>query len=640
MGQRLDLKLTKSIAFKFSAVSGAALAVTVLIVTAIGALNVRRHAIDEFSQSSLARIVQADESLDSNFREVEQNLTYLTQTAQLRSADESITNYLTHGGQMTPDANGATEKTIFALLKEFGDSHPNMRYLDIGTRWGGYVQWPIESMNGDHYDPRVRPWYQLAITAPDRVVRPAPYLSAAGSGGAIISFARVVKDASGGILGVLEGDISLDDFARLTSGIRFGETGYLLVADSNGRILIDPRDKQHEFKELKGLGGGYEQLALAADGLVDIRMDNASYRAFVYTSPKNGWKYYALVPESEMMAAANRLTWTLIAAGLLVLVVALAIMLALGRRMTAPIRSLTDSMHEIAAGDGDMTRRLPLISADEVGVLAKQFNGFVEKLHGVLHKVMTSSRHLELAANEVSAGNLDLSSRTEQQAASLEETAASMEELAGTVRGTADQASNANAVAAGAVETARRGNEAVTRAANTMNTAVEQSGRIVGIVGMIEGIAFQTNILALNAAVESARAGESGRGFAVVASEVRNLAQRSTTAAKEIKSLLEASVENVQSGSEQVNLAGKTIAELTDAVTQLSSITGEIASSAREQSRAINEVNQAVSLMDQSTQQNAALVEQIAAASESLKSQGRDLNATVGFFKLGGDTYR
>ena len=634
------MKLTKSIAFKFSAVSGAALAVTVLLVTAIGALNVRRHAVDEFSQSSQARIVQADESLDSNFREVEQNLTYLTQTAQLRAADESITNYLTHGGQMTPDANGETEKTIYALLKQFGDSHPNMRYLDIGTRWGGYVQWPIESMNGDHYDPRVRPWYQLAITAPDRVVRPAPYLSAAGSGGAIISFARVVKDASGGILGVLEGDISLDDFARLTSGIRFGETGYLLVADSNGRILIDPRDKQHEFKEIKGLGGGYEQLASAADGLANISMDGASYRAFVYTSAKNGWKYYALVPESEMMAAANRLMWTLIAAGLIVLVVALAIMLALGRQMTAPIRSLTDSMHEIASGDGDMTRRLPLISADEVGVLAKQFNGFVEKLHGVLQKVMTSSRHLELAANEVSAGNLDLSSRTEQQAASLEQTAASMEELAGTVRGTADQATNANAVAAGAVETARRGNEAVARAANTMNTAVEQSGRIVGIVGMIEGIAFQTNILALNAAVESARAGESGRGFAVVASEVRNLAQRSTTAAKEIKALLEASVENVQSGSEQVNLAGKTIAELTEAITQVESITGEIASSAREQSRAINEVNQAVSLMDQSTQQNAALVEQIAAASESLKTQGRDLNATVGFFKLGADAPR
>ncbi|WP_035996013.1 methyl-accepting chemotaxis protein [Paraburkholderia caribensis] len=629
------MKLTDSIAFKFSAASGAALAVTVLLLTTVGALNVRHQAVDEFEQSSHARIVQADESLDVSFKEVEQNLTYLTQTAQLKAADQSITDYLNHGGQMTPDKNGEIEKSIFAMLKQFGDTHPNMRYLDIGTHWGGYVQWPIESLNGEHYDPRVRPWYQLAMTAPDRVVRPAPYLSAAGSGGAIIPFARVVKDGKDEILGVLEGDISLDDFARLTSGIQFGKTGYLLVTDSSGKILIDPREKKHEFKELKGLGGGYEQLSNGSDGLVRIQMDGVDYQSFIYTSPKNGWKYYALVPESEMMAAANRLTWTLIATGLLVLVVAVLIMIALGRRMTDPIRNLANSMHEIASGDGDMTRRLPQLSNDEVGHLAKQFNAFVEKLHGVLLKVRTNSRHLELAAGEVSAGNLDLSSRTEQQAASIQQTAASMEELAGTVRGTADQAMTANAVAAGAVDAARRGNEAVAGAAKTMNTAVEQSGRIVGIVGMIEGIAFQTNILALNAAVESARAGESGRGFAVVAAEVRNLAQRSTSAAKEIKALLEASVGNVEAGAEQVNLAGKTIAELTDAVSNLATITSEIANSAREQSRAIGEVNQAVSLMDQSTQQNAALVEEIAATSESLSTQGKDLNATVGFFKLG-----
>jgi methyl-accepting chemotaxis protein len=291
-------------------------------------------------------------------------------------------------------------------------------------------------------------------------------------------------------------------------------------------------------------------------------------------------------------------------------------------------------MHEIAAGDGDLTRRLPLDSEDEVGLLARQFNAFVAKLHGVMQKVVSSSGHLEIAVGEVSSGSLDLSLLTEQQAASLQQTAASMEELAGTVRGTAEQAKSANSVASGAVETAHSGNEAVLKAANTMNAAVEQSSKIVGIVGMIEGIAFQTNILALNAAVESARAGESGRGFAVVAAEVCNLAQRSTTAAKEIKGLLKSSVVNVEAGAEQVNLAGKTIAELATAISHVATITGEIPTPAREQSRAIDEVNQAVALMDQSTQQNAALVEEIAAASDSLKSQGHELNSTVRFFKL------
>jgi methyl-accepting chemotaxis protein len=367
---------------------------------------------------------------------------------------------------------------------------------------------------------------------------------------------------------------------------------------------------------------------------VDVDMDSVSHRAYVYTSPRNGWKYYALVPQSEVMAAANRLALLLVVSGSLVLGAALLAMTALGRRMTAPIRSLAQSMYEIAAGDGDMTRRLPIVSEDEVGHLARQFNAFVEKLHGVLSKVMESSRQFETAAGEVSAGNGDLSARTEQQAASLEQTAASMDELAGTVRNTADRAGNAAQVAANAVDVAQRGNAAVTTAVRTMESAVEQSSRVAGIVGMIESIAFQTNILALNAAVESARAGESGRGFAVVAAEVRDLAQRSSGAAKEIKTLLESAVGNVRAGAEQVNLAGKTIAELSGAIQGFATITNEIAASAREQSRAIDEVNQSVSLMDQSTQQNAALVEEIAAASESLTLQGRQLHTTVGFFKL------
>lgn len=628
------VKFTNSIAFRISVASGAALAITVALLTTVGALNVRRQAIDAFEHSSSARIAQADESLDGLFKEVEQNLTYLAQTIQLQAADQSIVDYMTNSDHMTPESNGAVERSIYALLKQFGDSHPNMRYIDIGTKWGGYVQWPIESFNGAHYDPRVRPWYQLAMTSPDRVVRPAPYLNAAASGGAIISFARAVKNAQGDVIGAAEGDITLEGFAKLTSGIRFGKTGYLIVADNNGRVLVDPHDKSHEFKELNGLGEGYQQLAAAADGLKTVDVNGMSFRAYVYTSPRNGWKYYALIPNAEMMAAANWFSAMLIGTGLLVLAGALAVTVVLGSRMTSPLRKLAGSMYEIASGDGDLTRRLPSVRDDEVGHLATQFNAFVEKLHGVLAKVMASSRHFELAANEVSAGNGDLSARTEQQAASIQQTAATMEQLSNTVRDTAAQAKHVNEVAANAVEVARRGNEAVSTAARTMDVAAEQSGRIVGIVAMIESIAFQTNILALNAAVESARAGESGRGFAVVASEVRTLAQRSTNAAKEIKGLLESSVGNVRTGAEQVNLAGRTIAELTDAITNVATITTEISTSAREQSRSIDEVNQAVVLMDQSTQQNAALVEEIAAASESLSTQGRELHATVGFFRL------
>ena len=625
---------TRSIAAKLTLGFGAALAVTVVLLTAIGTINVRHQALDAFELSSHSRINQADNSLDETFQGVEQNLSYLASTTQLQAADDSLANYLSHGGQMTPESNSDVEKAIFALLKHFGDTHPSLRYLDIGTHWGGYVQWPIEAMNSDHYDPRARPWYELAMTAPDHVVRPAPYQSAAGDGGAVIPFARVVKDAKGETIGVLEADISLSGFANLTKSIRFGDTGYLLVADGSGKVLIDPRDKTHEFKALDSIGDGYHALATSADGAVEADLGAVRYQGYVYTSPKNGWRYFALVPRSEMMAAANRLTLLLIATGMAVLVVGLAITITMGRRITAPLRSLASSMKEIATGDGDMTRRLPQAGDDEVGVLAHEFNGFVEKLRGVLVSVKASSGLLERASSEVSSGNRDLSARTEQQAASLEETAASMEEFAGTVRQTADQAHSANTVTNSAVEIARRGNEAVSTAATTMATVVAQSTRIEGIVGLIEGIAFQTNILALNAAVESARAGEEGRGFAVVAGEVRNLARRSADAAKDIKKLLGESVVSVRSGASQVDVAGKTIAELTAAISNVAAITSEIAAAAREQSQSIDQVNQAVSQMDDATQQNAALVEQMAAASESLKSQGHNLYETISSFKL------
>lgn len=628
------MKVSNSIGFKINLAFGSALVVSVAVLATVGTLNVRHQAVNEFKQSSLARISQADQSLDGTFGEVEQNLAYLTQTPELTAADATITNYLTHTGKMTPDSNGGIEQRIYTVLKQFGDTHPNMRYLDIGTHWGGYVQWPMETMNGDHYDPRVRPWYTAAMADVDHVARPSPYLSAAGSGGAIIPFARVVKSASGEVLGVLEGDLSLEGFAKLTNGIRFGKTGYLIVTDNNGKVLIDPRDKTHEFKDFKSLAGGYAQLAAAADGHTSVTLDSTTYQAYAYTSPKNGWRYYALEPEGEMMAAANRLTFQLVATGALVILAALLATVVLSRRIAVPLRKLAGSMHEIASGDGDLTRRLPVVSRDEVGLLAGRFNAFVEKLQGVLVKVSSSITHLETASLEVSAGNNDLSARTEQQAASIQQTAASMEQLASTVREAAERAKNANAIASGAVDTARRGNEAVTDAARTMQAAVSESERIVGIVGMIEGIAFQTNILALNAAVESARAGESGRGFAVVASEVRNLAQRSTGAAKEIKTLLETSVNNVREGASQIGLAGKTIAELNAAVANVAQITTQIATAADEQSRAIDEVNQAVASMDQTTQQNAALVEEIAAASESLSAQGRELHATVSLFRL------
>jgi methyl-accepting chemotaxis protein len=257
-----------------------------------------------------------------------------------------------------------------------------------------------------------------------------------------------------------------------------------------------------------------------------------------------------------------------------------------------------------------------------------------EQLTRTIGTIKVSADSITTAVHQIAAGNQDLSQRTEKQAASLEETAASMEQLTSTVTQNADNASQANQLAAQNAEVAEQGGTAVARVVETMDGINASSDKIANIVGIIEGIAFQTNIVALNAAVEAARAGEQGRGFAVVASEVRSLAQRSSAAAKEIKELIHDSVERVRAGAGHVQEAGTRMGEVTHAIRRVTDITGEITAASQEQSKGIGQVNQAVAQMDEVTQQNAALVEQAAAAASSLESQAADLRASVSMFRL------
>jgi methyl-accepting chemotaxis protein len=287
-----------------------------------------------------------------------------------------------------------------------------------------------------------------------------------------------------------------------------------------------------------------------------------------------------------------------------------------------------------ALAKGDLSQRITREMKGTFHSLKQDTNSVVDKLNEILGQIRDSTESINVAAKEIASGNTDLSSRTEQQASSLEETASSMEELTGTVQQNAENARQANQLAAGASEVALKGGEVVSQVVLTMGSINASSKKIVDIISVIDGIAFQTNILALNAAVEAARAGEQGRGFAVVANEVRTLAQRSAAAAKEIKSLINDSVEKVASGTELVDEAGKTMQEIVASVKRVTDIMAEIAAASHEQSGGIVQVNQAIAQMDDVTQQNAALVEQAAAAAESLEEQAGNLAAAVKVFKL------
>ena len=316
------------------------------------------------------------------------------------------------------------------------------------------------------------------------------------------------------------------------------------------------------------------------------------------------------------------------------IVAALLSWFALRRAILRPLDDALSHFDAIAAGNLD--RRVVVHSRDEMGKVLEGIGRMQKSLAATVRSVRSGSEAIASATRQIAAGNVDLSSRTEEQASALQQTAASMDQLTGTVKQNADNARQASTLAANASDIASRGNAVVAQVVETMGEINQSSSRIAEIISIIEGIAFQTNILALNAAVEAARAGEEGRGFAVVAGEVRSLAQRSSAAAKEIKALIDTSVERVHAGSALVDEAGHTMGEIIGAVRRVTDIMGEIAAASHEQSGGIDQVARAVTQMDEVTQQNAALVEEAAAAAHSLEDQAAKLHAVVAGFQVTG----
>jgi methyl-accepting chemotaxis protein len=324
----------------------------------------------------------------------------------------------------------------------------------------------------------------------------------------------------------------------------------------------------------------------------------------------------------------------LVAVGVLALALGGGLAWWLTRSITRPLGQAVAVANAVAGGD--LSVRVDVTTGDETGALMAALQTMTANLNALVAGVRTSSDSIASVATEVAAGNLDLSARTEQQAGALEESASSLEELTSTVRQNADNARQGSQLATSASGVATRGGEVVAQVVETMGAINASAKRIVDIITVIDGIAFQTNILALNAAVEAARAGEQGRGFAVVAGEVRTLAQRSAAAAKEIKALIDDSVEKVDTGTRLVGEAGSTIKDVVDSVRRVTDIMAEISSASQEQSLGINNVYGAITQMDQVTQQNAALVEEAAAATESMREQAGALTEAVSVFKLAG----
>jgi methyl-accepting chemotaxis protein-2 (aspartate sensor receptor) len=463
-----------------------------------------------------------------------------------------------------------------------------------------------------------------------------------------------VKASSGEVIAILftarDFTASLNTLQQTIGAEKFGRSGYFYVIDSRpgsgfGNFIVHPTRTGQNGLGIKDSVTGDEFIKSMLErkrGRVDFalldstRGDTSPQRKFAVFDHYPDWDWLIVgtgfVDELTQGSNALRDRVLLIGAALLLLQ-GVVVVVAIRRMVQLPLASALALTEKVA--EGDLTGSIATVADDELGHLHQGLDRMQQSLRRVVGEIHGSAEAISAAAQQIAAGNADLARRTETDAAHLEETASSMEAIASTVRQNADHAHRANTLAIGASAVAVRGGQVVGDVVATMSAISASSRKIADIIGVIDGIAFQTNILALNAAVEAARAGDQGRGFAVVAAEVRSLAQRSASAAKEIKELIDASVANVESGAQQVAAAGETMDEVVTSVKRVTDLVAAISAASNEQSAGIDEVREAVAQLDRATQQNATLVEQASGAARALEEQAQTMVAHVASFTTG-----